>query len=100
MSEFDEIKELLQEIRDLQKAHFERYKEFTDAALARQHASSEATAQARSEQKRYHDYMRRATADSLARIKSATVIRLGLFVLALLLFGAPVAIFLLRLAMP
>ena len=33
MNNEDEVKELLREIRDLQKAHFERYKQFTQSIM-------------------------------------------------------------------
>src|SRR5436305_7424527 len=41
VAERDELVELLREIRDLQKAHFERYQEFTAAALQRQQDAAE-----------------------------------------------------------
>jgi hypothetical protein len=58
MSDQEEIKALLREIRDLQKEHVERYKEFTQDVLARQKTSSEELEQARSEQRRHRDEMR------------------------------------------
>jgi hypothetical protein len=41
MSDNAEVVELLREIRDLQKAHFERYKEFTTSAERRAEEASE-----------------------------------------------------------
>jgi ferric-dicitrate binding protein FerR (iron transport regulator) len=69
MSDQEEIKALLREIRDLHKEHLERYKEFTQDVLARQKTSSEELEQARLEQRRHRDEMRRAA-------KSGLVLRL------------------------
>jgi hypothetical protein len=63
-----DIKELLREIRDLQKAHFERYKEFTQAALDRQKTAAEETRRAREDQLRYRQELRqRASGMMIAR---------------------------------
>jgi anti-sigma-K factor RskA len=76
MGDQEEIKELLREIRDIQKAHFERYQEFTAAALARQQAAGEETERARSEQRRFREEIRRSVEDTEARLKSGSVLRL------------------------
>jgi hypothetical protein len=75
MSDQEEIKALLREIRDLQKEHVERYKEFTQDILSRQKDNSEELEQARSEQRRHRDEMRRAA-------KSGLVLRLVLLGIA------------------
>jgi hypothetical protein len=75
MEDMDEIKELLREIRDLQKAHFERYKEFTEAVLVRQQAGAEQLEHSRVEQRRYRQEMRQAVEDSRSRVRTALVTR-------------------------
>jgi hypothetical protein len=75
MEDMQEIKELLREIRDLQKAHFERYKEFTEAVLARQQAGAEQLEHSRAEQRRYRAEMRQAVEDSRSRVWTALVTR-------------------------
>jgi len=60
MDDMHEIKELLREIRDLQKAHFERYKEFTQSLLDREEVNAEYVQRSRAEQNRYREEMRRA----------------------------------------
>jgi hypothetical protein len=53
-----EIKQLLCEIRDLQKAHFERYKEFTEGILASEKANLEKAAALREEERSYYEQVR------------------------------------------
>jgi hypothetical protein len=55
-----EIQELLREIRDLQRAHFERYQAFTEGILAAEKAAAERAEHIRHEQERYQDEMRQA----------------------------------------
>jgi hypothetical protein len=64
MDDTQEIKELLREIRDLQKAHFERYKEFTEAVLAHRKETMERTERARAESARFQEQTLRASAQS------------------------------------
>ena len=58
MDEMHEITELLREIRDLQKAHFERYKEFTQAITERQKADAADLQRFRDESRRYREEVR------------------------------------------
>jgi len=55
MDEMHEIKELLREIRDLQKAHFERYREFTQSLLDREQIQAADFERARAEQRRFRE---------------------------------------------
>jgi hypothetical protein len=70
MDDMHEIKELLREIRDLQKAHFERYRDFTQALLDRQEAGAEEARRTRDEQRRYREEMRHAVNESRQRVKT------------------------------
>ncbi|HMF15344.1 MAG TPA: hypothetical protein VKE94_23680 [Gemmataceae bacterium] len=58
MDDTSEIKELLREIRDLQKAHFERYKEFTQGILDRERASAEDVQRFRTEHRQFREEVR------------------------------------------
>jgi hypothetical protein len=59
----------------LQKAHFEPYKEFTEAVLARQQAGAEQLEHSRAEQRRYREEMRQTVEDSRSRVRTALVTR-------------------------
>jgi len=59
MTELEEIRELLREIRDLQKAHFERYKEFTQEIRDGQRTVREDAERAQSEARRIREKMHR-----------------------------------------
>jgi|SRR6516162_10215356 hypothetical protein len=85
MDDMHEIKELLREIRDLQKAHFERYKEFTQALLDRQEVNAEALQRSRSEQSRYREEMRRAVHESQQRVRSLQTSRWVMLAVAIAL---------------
>ena len=56
----EDIKQLLREIRDLQKAHFERYQEFTGKIMAAEKAREHDAGRIHIEQLRYQEDMRRA----------------------------------------
>ncbi len=102
MSENDEVIALLREIRDLQKAHFARYQEFTGITMKRQEEAvkrqeealerqSAAAAQSRETLQQY----RAETQQQLLKIRqSASRLRVLLYVLIALLllcvFGIPV----------
>jgi hypothetical protein len=75
MDDTQEIKELLREIRDLQKAHLEYYKEFTQTIAARQKVSTEETERARAEQRRHREEMRQAVHDGQARVRTLVATR-------------------------
>jgi len=75
MSELEEIRDLLREIRDLQRAHFERYKEFTQDIVNDQRAANEEAERARREGNRFRDEMRR-------QVSTAWTVRLILIGLA------------------
>jgi len=111
MDTMDEIKELLREIRDLQKAHFERYKEFTQAALERQQANAEQAERSRDEQRRardenrrYREEMRDALDNNQHRLRTLmagrSVMIAIVVVLALLSVGSVVLSIVLRMPMP
>jgi hypothetical protein len=70
MDDMHEITELLREIRDLQKAHFERYQEFTQAVLDRQEANAEDVQRGREEQRRYREEMRHVVKESQQRVRA------------------------------
>lgn len=69
MEDMREAIELLREIRDLQKAHFERYKEFTEAALARQQVRDEEGARARKEQRRLNEEIAQEVKETQATVR-------------------------------
>jgi hypothetical protein len=75
MDDMHEIKELLSEIRDLQKAHFERYKEFTQHIVDREEASNEAAERARAEQRNFRNEVRHSLNQSQERIRMLQVTR-------------------------
>src|SRR5260370_18806583 len=104
MEEMHEIKELLREIRDLQKAHFERYKEFTESIMARAQDNEDIAESARSEQRRYREEMRRVANNNEARIKSMSTSRWVALGIGLLILGLAVSVtflsFILRLGLP
>ena len=81
MSENDKVIELLTEIRDLQKAHFERYQEFTAAALKRSDDAAEAqkrliasNAQARENEQQYRLQMQQFVAETRAGVARSRVV--------------------------
>jgi hypothetical protein len=93
--ETDETIALLREIRDLQKAHFERYNEFTAAALKRQEDAAEmqkrlsaSTAQARESDQQYRLQMQQYLAETRASATRSRVILAVSVVLQLLLVFA------------
>jgi hypothetical protein len=55
-----EVKELLREIRDLQRAHFQRYQEFTSTILSADKTRQQDLGQLQMEQMRYQEEMRQA----------------------------------------
>jgi hypothetical protein len=55
-----EISGLLREIRDLQKAHFERYKEFTGAIMAAEKTRAQDAGRLQFEQLHYQEELQRA----------------------------------------
>jgi DNA-binding transcriptional regulator/RsmH inhibitor MraZ len=92
VSESDETVALLREIRDLQKAHFERYQEFTSAALKRGEEAAEAqkrlvtsTAQARENDQQYRLQMQQYLAETRASATRFRVILVVSVVLTLVL---------------
>jgi hypothetical protein len=70
MDDAQEIKQILREIRDLQKAHFERYKEFTQALLDRNQTDRAAADRARKDQQLFREEMRQVLKDNRARMTS------------------------------
>jgi hypothetical protein len=70
MDDMHEIKELLREIRDLQRAHFERYKEFTQVVLDRQQSGADEANRDREEQRRFREEMRHTIQDSQQRVRA------------------------------
>lgn len=56
----EEIRQLLREIRDLQKAHFERYQEFTGEIMADEKTRAQDAQRHYIEQLHYQEEMRRA----------------------------------------
>jgi hypothetical protein len=66
MEDMREVKELLREIRDLQKANLEDAKEVRQAALARQQSSAEEAQRARQEQRRLNEEMAQEVKDTQA----------------------------------
>jgi hypothetical protein len=83
MDDMHEIKELLREIRDLQRAHFERYQEFTQAILDRQQASAAEADRVRAEQRRYREDMRHAVDESRQRVRALLASRWVLVAIAI-----------------
>ena len=84
----DDIRKLLREIRDLQKAHFERYVALTDEISASQKRAAEEAARARSEQdallqsqQDYQDEMRRTVRDSQRQATLLLAILIGMMCL-------------------
>jgi hypothetical protein len=75
VEDMQEIKELLREIRDLKKAHFERYTEFTQSVLNRQQAVTEDAKRSQEENRRYRDEMRRAAYEGQQQVTEASVTR-------------------------
>jgi hypothetical protein len=65
MEDSNEIKQLLQEIRDLLKADFEASTEFRKAALARQQASDERFKRAREEERHFREELAQDVRKSL-----------------------------------
>jgi hypothetical protein len=55
-----EVKELLREIRDLQRAHFQRYQEFTGKLMSAEKAREHDLGQFQLEQMRYQEELRHA----------------------------------------
>jgi t-SNARE complex subunit (syntaxin) len=96
MDDMHEIKELLREIRDLQKAHFERYQEFTQALLDREEVNAEEVERAREEQRRHREEMRRAVRASQA---SRWVMLAITIALTVLIMGGMMAV-VLRMRLP
>jgi Flp pilus assembly protein TadB len=82
VDDMQEITELLREIRDLQKAHFERYKEFTQTILDREQASAVAGQQTRDEQHRFREEMRRTIEQNRQRARGLMVTRWVLLTIA------------------
>jgi DNA-binding transcriptional regulator/RsmH inhibitor MraZ len=92
LSENDEVVALLREIRDLKKAHFERYQEFTAAALKRGEETAEtqkrlaaSTAQARENDQQYRLQMQQHLTETRASATRFRVILVVGIVLTLVL---------------
>jgi hypothetical protein len=91
----DEIHSLLREIRDLQKAHFERYQEFTATAMRRQEDAAEmqkdlaaATAQAREAEQQYRLQMQQHFAETRASAARSRMILIIIVILQFMLIFA------------
>jgi hypothetical protein len=102
MDDMHEIKDLLREIRDIQKAHFARYEEFTQAVLDRQQASAEDVQRGREEQRRYREEMRHVVKESQQRVRALQTSRWVFLAIAIavavLTVGGVMIAFVLRMA--
>jgi hypothetical protein len=85
VDDMHEIKELLREIRDLQKAHFDRYTEFTQSVLDRQQAGAEDVKRSREEQHRFREEMRRAVDEGRQQVKEASTTRWVVYAVVIIL---------------
>jgi hypothetical protein len=97
MPDNDEVVELLREIRDLQRAHFDRYQEFTSLILKRQEDASESqkrladsTARARESDQQYRLQMQQYVLDprnTAARSRAIILVSVALQLLLLFALG-------------